>query len=93
MSRRRYDPTIVLPPALAQRLAAIAAAEQLTLRALVILAARECARAYPDRFRAGRRLWSKADDAVLRRRFPHVRTDTLARQLRRSVNTHHRRLR
>jgi len=80
MSKRRYDPTIVLPPALARRLAAIAAAEQLTLRTLVLLAARECARAYPDRFRAGRRLWSRADDRELRRRYPHVRTDTLTRR-------------
>ncbi len=36
-------------------------------------------------FRAGKRLWSKADEATLRRRFPHMRTDVLARQLRRRL--------
>jgi hypothetical protein len=85
MSRRRYDPTIVLPPGLAQRLASIAAAEQLTLRALVILAARECARAYPDRFRAGKRLWSRADDRVLREIYPHQSTASVAQRVRRSI--------
>jgi hypothetical protein len=38
-----------------------------------------------DRFRAGKRLWSKADDRTLRRTFPHVRTAVLAEQLRRSA--------
>jgi hypothetical protein len=37
-----------------------------------------------DRFRAGKRLWSTADDRELRRTFPHTRTATIARQLRRS---------
>ena len=37
-----------------------------------------------DRYRAGKRLWSKADDRTLRRIFPHVRTEILARQLRRT---------
>jgi len=85
MSRRRYDPTIVLPPALARRLAAIAAAEHVTLRALVVLAARECARAYPDRFRAGKRLWRPADDQRLRAIYPHTSTATVAQQVRRTV--------
>jgi hypothetical protein len=35
--------------------------------------------------RAGKRLWSKADDARIRRAFPHTRTDVLARSLRRSL--------
>jgi HNH endonuclease len=39
----------------------------------------------PDRFRAGKRLWSPADDATLRRIYPHTRTSTIARQLRRSL--------
>lgn len=85
MGKRRYDPTIVLPPRLAERLAAIAAAEHLTLRALVLVAARECARAYPDRFRAGKRLWSTADDRVLRAIYPHQSTARVAQQLRRSI--------
>jgi hypothetical protein len=85
MGRRRYDPTVVLPPRLAERLAAIAAAEQLTLRALVIVAARECARAYPDRFRAGKRLWSRADDRLLRAIYPHQSTASVAQHLRRSI--------
>jgi hypothetical protein len=37
-----------------------------------------------DRFRAGKRLWSRADDAELRRRYPHEATEQLARDLRRS---------
>jgi hypothetical protein len=37
-----------------------------------------------DRFRAGKRLWSKADDAVLRRIFPDTPTPTVARRLRRT---------
>jgi len=37
-----------------------------------------------DQYRAGKRLWSPADDATLRRVYPHVPTSTLARQLRRS---------
>jgi hypothetical protein len=38
----------------------------------------------PDRFRAGKRLWSKADDAVMRRTYPHTSTAAIARQLRRT---------
>jgi HNH endonuclease len=38
-----------------------------------------------DRFRAGKRLWSKADDAALRRIYPQLPTPTIARQFRRSV--------
>jgi hypothetical protein len=38
-----------------------------------------------DRYRAGKRLWSKADDRELRRRYPHTRTSTMARQLRRTL--------
>jgi len=38
-----------------------------------------------DRFRAGKRLWSKADDRDLRRLYPHTRTSTLAPRFRRSV--------
>lgn len=38
-----------------------------------------------DRFRAGKRLWSAADDAKLRRLYPDMSTAKLARQLRRSV--------
>jgi len=41
------------------------------------------------RFRAGKRLWSRADDAALRRRYPHMSTSTLARQLRRSITATH----
>jgi HNH endonuclease len=87
VSKPRYDRTIVLPPGLAQRLAAIAAHEQLTLRALVILAARECARAYPDRFRAGKRLWSRADDRLLRAIYPHQSTASVAQRVRRSISS------
>lgn len=39
-----------------------------------------------DRFRAGKRLWSKADDRTLRRTFPHRRTAAIARQLRRTYS-------
>lgn len=42
------------------------------------------ARAAGDIYRAGKRLWSKADDATLRRLYPDTSTSTLARQLRRS---------
>ena len=38
-----------------------------------------------DRYRAGKRLWSRAEDRVLARRYPHERTANLARDLRRSV--------
>jgi hypothetical protein len=38
-----------------------------------------------DRFRAGKRLWSKADDAILRRIYPDTPTPVIARQLRRTV--------
>ena len=31
-----------------------------------------------DRFRAGKRLWSKADDAVLRRTYPHLTNTVIA---------------
>jgi hypothetical protein len=37
-----------------------------------------------EKFRAGKRLWSKADDRTLRRTFPHTRTAILAQQLRRT---------
>jgi hypothetical protein len=37
-----------------------------------------------DKFRAGKRLWSKADDRTLRRTFPHARTEIVAQQLRRT---------
>ncbi len=38
-----------------------------------------------DTFRAGKRLWSEADDAELRRVYPDLPTPTIARQMRRSV--------
>jgi len=38
-----------------------------------------------DRFRAGKRLWNPEDDALLVARYPHERTATLARELRRSL--------
>jgi hypothetical protein len=38
-----------------------------------------------DTFRAGRRLWSTADDALLRERYPHEPTAPLAGELRRSL--------
>lgn len=37
------------------------------------------------RFRAGKRLWSRADDALMRKRYPHEPTSVVARALRRSV--------
>lgn len=37
-----------------------------------------------DRFRAGKRLWSRADDALLVRRYPHEPTARLAQELRRT---------
>lgn len=37
------------------------------------------------RYRAGKRLWSAADDAVLRRLYPNTPTAVLARRLRRSL--------
>lgn len=37
------------------------------------------------RYRAGKRLWEPEDDAALRAAFPHMRTATLAEQLRRSA--------
>jgi len=40
----------------------------------------------PDKFRAGKRLWSKADDAAMRRTYPHTSTAVLARQLRRTYS-------
>lgn len=38
-----------------------------------------------DRFRAGKRLWSKQDDALMRKRYPHEPTPVIARDLRRTV--------
>lgn len=38
-----------------------------------------------DQYRAGKRLWSEADDAELRRRYHDEPTETLARDLRRSL--------
>lgn len=38
-----------------------------------------------DRVRAGKRLWSKADDRELRRTYPHVPASAIARSLRRSL--------
>jgi hypothetical protein len=38
-----------------------------------------------DRFRAGRRLWNPDDDALLRERYPHEDTRTIAVTLRRSI--------
>lgn len=40
-----------------------------------------------DRYRAGKRLWSEADDALLRQRYPHEPTQALAVALRRSVRS------
>ena len=37
------------------------------------------------RFRAGKRLWEAADDALVVARYPHEPTSTIARELRRSV--------
>lgn len=39
-----------------------------------------------ERYRAGKRLWSSQDDAVLARRYPHEPTAALARHLRRSLS-------
>lgn len=39
-----------------------------------------------DRYRAGKRLWSAADDRMLRRRYPHEPTAVLALALRRSCS-------
>jgi hypothetical protein len=39
-----------------------------------------------DRFRAGKRLWSRKDIALLRARYPHESTSEVARVLRRSVS-------
>lgn len=41
--------------------------------------------ASPPRFRAGRRLWSPEDDALLRERYPHESTQALANALRRTL--------
>lgn len=38
-----------------------------------------------DRYRAGKRLWSEADDARLRCDYPDTPTETLARELRRTL--------
>jgi hypothetical protein len=40
-----------------------------------------------NRFRAGKRLWSAADDALMRARYPHEPTPTIARALRRTVES------
>lgn len=40
-----------------------------------------------DRFRAGKRLWSAADDATLRRLYPDTPTAVLAKQLRRTLSS------
>lgn len=40
-----------------------------------------------DRYRAGKRLWNRADDAVLRRLYPDTPTHALAKQLRRSLTS------
>jgi len=39
-----------------------------------------------DRFRAGKRLWNAEDDALLRRRYPHESTQSLATKLRRTLS-------
>ena len=39
----------------------------------------------PDRFRAGKRLWSAVDDVLLLARYPHEPTPAIARDFRRSV--------
>lgn len=39
-----------------------------------------------DRYRAGKRLWSAKDDAILRKRYPHETTQSLATKLRRSLS-------
>jgi hypothetical protein len=39
-----------------------------------------------DRFRAGKRLWSRKDIALLRARYPHESTSEVARVLRRSLS-------
>lgn len=39
----------------------------------------------PDRYRAGKRLWSAEDDARMRREYPDTPTAVLARRLRRTV--------
>lgn len=40
-----------------------------------------------DRYRAGKRLWSRKDDALLRKRYPHESTQALATALRRSLSS------
>lgn len=40
-----------------------------------------------DRYRAGKRLWSAKDDALLRKRYPHESPQSLAAELRRSVSS------
>ena len=44
-----------------------------------------------DSFRAGKRLWNAADDALLAARYPHEPTAELARKLRRTVTAVYRR--
>jgi len=39
------------------------------------------------RYRAGKRLWSAKDDALLRKRYPHESTQSLAAELRRTVSS------
>jgi hypothetical protein len=40
-----------------------------------------------DQYRAGKRLWSEDDDALLRQRYPHESTAKLAEELRRTVKS------
>jgi hypothetical protein len=40
----------------------------------------------PDRYRAGKRLWSEQDDAVMRDRYPHEPTKVVAATLCRSIS-------
>jgi hypothetical protein len=40
-----------------------------------------------DRYRAGKRLWSAEDDALLQKHYPHTSTSSLAAALRRSVSS------
>lgn len=40
-----------------------------------------------DRYRAGKRLWSEEDDALLRERYPHEPTASLAADLRRTISS------
>jgi HNH endonuclease len=44
-----------------------------------------CSALSGDRFRAGKRLWSRSDDKAMRQIYPHLSTTEVARRLRRSV--------